>query len=128
MRNYESLCERKSSSFLRFEILNKILDAICISHINFSILHSDFRIVRRLIETLHLVDEETTHMVLSIVGYVVTVIINENPSELEQEFIQLRTEIQKVTDSAVLSQIYKTLHKFLEFNQVNNQSKEHFEK
>lgn len=114
---YEELSKNKSDSFLRFEILHKILDLFDISHKNFFIIESEFKMIQRLIESLLIIDSETSHILLKIINYVITIIIPENNlTIISEEMIHLSVVLSKCKDTDVLNKIFDLLKDLLSSN------------
>ena len=117
MSYYEELCRSNLESFLKFEILHKILEMFDTSHKNFFIIESEFKMIRRLIESLLMIDSETSHILLKIIHYVITIIVPEDElNRLSEEFIHLSVVLSKCKDLEVLLQIFDLLRDFLSLN------------
>ena len=96
---------------IKYEILNNLLEIISLSHENFFHLQKKIKLMKRLIKCLHITDFSATQMTLSILNYLITVIVQENPQLLTEEFAQLTVEIHKTTNRKV-KKLFKLINKF----------------
>lgn len=73
--------------------------------------------LRRLIESLLILDSETSHILLKILHYIITIILPEDSLPLlAEDFLHLSVVLSKCRDSQVLLQILDLLKGFLQFN------------
>lgn len=103
--------------------MHKILDLFDISHKNFFIIESEFKMIQRLIESLLIIDSETSHILLKIINYVITMIIPENNlTIISEEMRYLSVVLSKCKDTEVLIKIFDLLKDLLSSNPKNFQA------